>query len=215
MTNYYLQLCAQNSHRGRQDQGRKCEPMSLIFFSSLVNAISSVELPYLSTATSWRLYANDKEMSGNESVSMSQTDFFFYFWNGFSYLHNLKRLNFNDFIDGTKVLWESGDEVLCYAVHPFTTDIIVTSNMYHGNTIKDIEDFIVSGLRIKNMWWLWIWQRKFSLNYHCQAPHQLLMAMQWNEHQLSLDKHNCPGQGVTPTWKKREKCFDLFSNSLI
>ena len=83
MTNYYLQLCAQNSHRGRQDQGRKCEPMSLIFFSSLVNAISSVELPYLSTATSWRLYANDKEMSGNESVSMSQTDFFFIFEMGF------------------------------------------------------------------------------------------------------------------------------------
>ena len=67
----------------------------------------------------------------------------------------------------------------------------------------------------KNVWWLGIWQRKFSLNYHCQAPHQLLMAMQWNEHQIYLDKHNCPSQGVTPAWKKRKKCFDLFSNSLI
>ena len=119
---------------------------------------------------------------------------FFYFWNGFSYLHNLKRLKFNDFIDGTKVLWESGDEVLCYAVHPFTTDIIVTSNMYLGNTITDIEDFIMSGLGIKNVWWLGIWQRKFSLNYHCQAPHQLLMAMQWNKHQISPDKHNIIAQ---------------------
>ena len=213
-TDYYLQLCAQNSHRRRQDQGRKCETMSLISFSSLINIISSVELPYLSTATNWRLHANDKELSGDESVSVGQTAFF-YFWNGFSYLHNLKRLKFNDFIDGTKVLWESGDEVLCYTVHPFTTDIVVTSNMYLGNTITDIKDFIMSGLGIKNMWWLGIWQRKVSLNYHCQVPHQLLMAMQWNEHQLSLDKHNCPGQGVTPAWKKREKCFDLFSNSLI
>ena len=213
-TDYYLQLCAQNSHRRRQDQGRKCETMSLISFSSLINIISSVELPYLSTATNWRLHANDKELSGDESVSVGQTAFF-YFWNGFSYLHNLKRLKFNDFIDGTKVLWESGDEVLCYTVHPFTTDIVVTSNMYLGNTITDIEHFIMSGLGIKNMWWLGIWQRQVSLNYHCQVPHQLLMAMQWNEHQLSLDKHNCPGQGVTPAWKKREKCFDLFLNSLI
>ena len=38
---------------------------------------------------------------------------------------------------------------MCYAVHPFTTDIIVTSNMYLGNTITDIEDFIMSGLGIK------------------------------------------------------------------
>ena len=37
---------------------------------------------------------------------------------------------------------------MCYAVHPFTTDIIVTSNMYLGNTITDIEDFIMSGLEI-------------------------------------------------------------------
>ena len=148
MTDCYLQLCPQNSHRGRQDQGRKCETMSLISFSSLIIVISSVQLPYSSTATNWRLHATDKEMSQDESVSVGQTDFF-NFWNGFSYLYNLKRLNFNDFIDGTKVLWESGDEVLCYAVHPFTTDIIVTSNMYHGNTIKDIEDFIVSDLGVK------------------------------------------------------------------
>ena len=37
---------------------------------------------------------------------------------------------------------------MCYTVHPFTTDIIVTSNMYLGNTITDIEDFIMSGLEI-------------------------------------------------------------------
>jgi len=77
MTDCYLQLCTQNSHRGRQDQGRKCETMSLISFSSLIIVISSVELPYLSTATNWRLHANDKEMSGDESVSAGQTIFFF------------------------------------------------------------------------------------------------------------------------------------------
>ena len=62
MTDYYLQLCPQNSHRRRQDQGRKYETMSLISFSSLIIVISSVELPYLSTATNWQLHANDKEM---------------------------------------------------------------------------------------------------------------------------------------------------------
>ena len=87
MADCYLQLCTQNSHRGRQDQGEKCETMSLISFSSLIIVISSVELPYLSTTTNWRLHANDKEMSGDESVSVGQTVFFF--WNGFSYLHNL------------------------------------------------------------------------------------------------------------------------------
>ena len=62
--------------RGRQDQGRKGETMSLISFSSLIIVTSSVELPYLSTATNWRLHANDKEMSGEESVSVGQTVFF-------------------------------------------------------------------------------------------------------------------------------------------
>ena len=103
MTDCYLQLYAQNSHRGKQDQGRKCETMSLISFSSLIIIISSVELPYLSPATNWRLHANDKVMSGDESVSVGQT-VFLNFGNGFSYLHNLKSLKFNDFIDGTKVL---------------------------------------------------------------------------------------------------------------
>ena len=79
MTDYYLQLCSQNSHRRRQDQGRKYETMSLISFSSLIIVISSVELPYLSTATNWRLHANDKEMSRDESVSVGQTVFFFIF----------------------------------------------------------------------------------------------------------------------------------------
>ena len=79
MTDCYLQLCSQNSHRGRQDQGRKCETMSLISFSSLIIVISSTELPYLSTATNnWRLHANDKETSGDESVSVGQTDFFLF-----------------------------------------------------------------------------------------------------------------------------------------
>ena len=157
MADCYLQLCAQNSHRGRQDQGGKCETMSLISFSSLIIVISSVELPYLSTTTNKII--DDWMLMIKRCLEMSQSlwaKLFFFFWNGFSYLHNLKRLKFNDFIDGTKVLWESGDKILCYAVHPFTTDIIVTSNMYLGNTIKDIEDFIVSGLGIKNMWWLGI-----------------------------------------------------------
>ena len=78
MTDYYLQLCPQNSHRRRQDQGRKYETMSLISFSSLIIVISSVELPYLSTATNWRLHANDKEMSRDESVSVGQTVFFLF-----------------------------------------------------------------------------------------------------------------------------------------
>ena len=76
MTDCYLQLCPQNSHRGRQDQGRKCETMSLISLSSLIIVISSVQLPYSSTATNWRLHATDKEMSQDESVSVGQTDFF-------------------------------------------------------------------------------------------------------------------------------------------
>ena len=83
MTDYYLQLCPQNSHRRRQDQGRKYETMSLISFSSLIIVISSVELPYLSTATNWRLHANDKEMSRDESVSVGQTVFIFIFEMGF------------------------------------------------------------------------------------------------------------------------------------
>ena len=78
MTDYYLQLCPQNSHRRRQDQGRKYETMSLISFSSLIIVISSVELPYLSTATNSRLHANDKEMSRDESVSVGQTVFFLF-----------------------------------------------------------------------------------------------------------------------------------------
>ena len=145
-----------------------------------------------------------------KSQSLWAKLFFFNFWNGFSYLHNLKRLKFNDFIDGTKVLWESGDKVLCYAVHPFTTDIIVTSNMYLSNTITDIEDFIVSGLGIKNMWWLGIWQRKFSLNYHCQATHQL-----WQCNGMNINFLLITTIAQAREWLPHERYRDTPKNSML
>lgn len=46
------------------------------------------------------------------------------------------------------MLRESGDNFMCNAVGPFTADIIITCNMYPGNSrSSSVEDFIMSGLK--------------------------------------------------------------------